>query len=350
MPAYRDFEASPLQRLLRVLARNFRIGSLFGVEVRMYWVAAIVMPLLFLQWFSPIAATALELLVLTVAGFVSLFTIVWSHEMGHIWWGRRYGIHTPLITLSPLGGVAHMGAATTTPRSDALVALAGPSVHLLWLAVCWPLQLLIPYGTFAVSGWATDPVCFGLLLLVQTNQFMLLFNLLPCFPMDGGRVLRAVLAMRLHPNRATMIATAIGIGAGVLMILYGFASHGAFGSILVFIGISNIAACVDERRVARHSLIYGEVVDSAREAWQSDPDAWRRGEDPFGGGGEAKPRPARRLDERQGTVVARRAPPDDLDEQVDKVLERVHEVGLGGLTAAERKVLERASKRHRGAS
>jgi hypothetical protein len=187
--------------------------------------------------------------------------------------------------------------------------------------------------------------------LVQTNVTMLVFNLLPSFPMDGGRVLRALLAMRMHPNRATMIATAIGIGGGVLLLGYGFSSNGAFGSIMVFIGLSNIFACLDERRVARHSLIYGDADGGGRrEAWQSDPDAWRRGEDPFAAAGEGKPRRPLFRSKRERSPAPEAGPPvEDLDQQVDKILERVHQVGLGGLTASERKVLDRASKRRRGA-
>lgn len=344
MPPYRDFNASPLQNLLIWLSRSFRVGRFFGVEVRMFWLAAVLMPLLFLSWFRPVAGTPLELLVLVAFSFGSLFVIVWSHEMGHILWGRRYGIQTPLITLSPMGGVAHMAARATGPRSEALVALAGPAVHLLWLAVCWPLHWLLPYGSVSIEGWRTDPVWLGLEILVSTNLAMLVFNLLPLFPMDGGRVLRALLSLRLHPNRATLIATAIGIVGGGLLILAGFTREGWSGSILVFIGLSNIAACLEERRVARHSFIYG-VGGEQREAWQSDPEAWRRGEDPFAHVGSDKPQRAA-----AGKKQQRAAETDaDLDRQVDEVLERVHEVGLSGLTSRERKVLERASRRRRGA-
>jgi len=345
MPFYRDDPGALLPWLLRLLSRSFRIGRFFRIEVRMYWVAAILMPLLSLDWFRRTAGTGLELLVLAACAVLFLYVIVWTHEMGHALWGRRYGIHTPLITLSPLGGVAHMGSAATDARSDALIALAGPAVHLLWLAVCWPLSLLLPAGTVTIHGWRYDPVAFGLDLLVQTNLTLMVFNLLPFFPMDGGRVLRALLAMRLHPNRATMIATAIGIGGGAVLMVYGISRSGIYGSLLVVIGVTNILACLDERRIARHTLIYGEPGDR-RQSWQSDPEAWRHGADPFA---HVREQPQRRpglltrLRQRLQARRARREP--DLDRQVDRILDRVHKVGMIGLTDKERKILQRASRR-----
>ncbi|HEX5054414.1 MAG TPA: hypothetical protein VFZ65_21730, partial [Planctomycetota bacterium] len=115
MTSYRDYD-SPLMQLLRVLSRSFGIGTFFGVHLRMYWAAAILMPLLFLRWIGPASGTTLEALLLTTVCTLLLFVVIWTHEMGHIACGWRFGIRTDLITLSPLGGVAHMNAPARTPR------------------------------------------------------------------------------------------------------------------------------------------------------------------------------------------------------------------------------------------
>src|SRR5260221_17547 len=122
MPAYNDDPRALLPWLIRVLSRSFRVGRFFRSEVRMYWVAVILMPLLFLDWFWRVAS-GLELLVLTAFAVTFLYLIVWTHEMGHALWARRFGIATPLITLSPLGGLAHLGSGPTyAPRRRPLTA------------------------------------------------------------------------------------------------------------------------------------------------------------------------------------------------------------------------------------
>jgi Zn-dependent protease len=308
---------------------------------------------------------ATERLLLTAISFAGLFGVVLLHEFGHALWARRYGIRTPLITLSPLGGLAHLGAEAKGPRQELLISLAGPATHLLLLAVFWPLQKLVPWGTVEVSGWAYDPLGFTLAYLVALNQGLLLFNLLPSFPLDGGRALRALLAMRMHPNRATMIATAVGIGGAVALIVWGVVSSGMYASIRVLIGLGNLQACLRERLAARHVLVYGDGAVDHREPWQSDPDAWRRGESPFGvesrsGATTAAPTTGRRRGSRFSRLFARlfRRPERaaraqrqraELDAEVDRVLERVQQIGMAGLSAKDRKVLERASRQRRGA-
>src|SRR5262245_2868681 len=241
-------------QLLRFCTRSFAIGDFFGVHVRMYWAAAILMPLLFWHW--TYAGTAVEMFVLVAISFVGLFAIVWTHEMGHIACGWRFRIRTDLITLSPLGGLAHMNAPASTPRTELLIALAGPAVHLLWLAVFWPLQLLLPDRVLAIDGWWSGPITFAVRFFVNWNTGMLLFNLLPFFPLDGGRSLRALLAMRVHPNLATMWATMVGMIGGGLIIVLGLMRKEYESAISIAIGLSCISACLNERRMARHVLVY----------------------------------------------------------------------------------------------
>lgn len=347
MTAYRDFDNSPLLRFWRVVTRSFAIGTFWDVHVRMYWAAAVLMPLLLLRWIAPASATASEAMTHTASSFVLLFVVVWSHEMGHIAAAWRYRIRTDLITLSPLGGIAHLNAPVTSPRAELVVSLAGPATHLLWLAVCWPLWRLLPVGLLRPDGWWSSPIEFALWWLVTINATMLVFNLLPFYPLDGGRVLRALLARRLHPNRATMWAAAVGIGGGVLLTLYGLTQSDLGGAIPVVIGLSCIQASLNERRAAQHVLVYQKTL---RDPWEADPDAWKYGGDPQERGARrpgwfARWRRARA--ERKAADAAAAA--ELLDRQVDEILDRVHQVGMSGLSEREKAVLKRASERRRGA-
>jgi len=340
----------PLERLLALLARSFRLGRFFGVEVRMYLVAAVLMPLLFLHWFQPIAATGLERIALSTFAFVSLYTIVWTHEMGHVTLARRYRIATPLITLSPLGGLAHLGSGAPTPRQDLWITLAGPAVHLVWLAVCWPLVRWAPYDLVVVDGWRTAPFGYCAELLYSTNLALLLFNLLPLFPLDGGRALRALLTLRLGAGRATDIATALGIGGGIVMGLYGLSIEGARGSLFLFLAFTIVQACLRERASSRSHRVHGGAAP--RAGFLGDPDAWRSGDVPRATE-EDTPResggPLVRWQRRRALDQAERAQrrESELEREVDRVLARLHEVGLSGLTDLERGVLRRASERRR---
>jgi len=279
---------------------------------------------------------------------VGLYVIVYSHEMFHIIAGWRYGIPTRLITLSPLGGIAHMLAGMPSPRTEIVVALAGPMVHLIWLAVFALPYFLIDSGFYAR---------FLLLFMWQVNLALMIFNLLPFFPMDGGRVLRALLALRMHPNRATALAARIGMGGGVVMAIWGFFDTSGFGVILVLIGVSVFFACRRELAMTRHTSGPYMSGDQLRP-WETDGESWKLGAtgggySGHGGAGgvrtaarQRRPGPLRRwLDRRRARKeLHRQLEAKELRIAVDAILEKINEVGLSGITEEERQILLRASR------
>ena len=349
MTGYRDsYAETGWTRLARALSASFPIGRPFGVRVRVFWLTLLVMPLVLAR--TTEGMTFVEGLSWIAAVTVLLYVVIWSHEMGHIIAGWRYGIRTPLITLSPLGGLAHMSQGAPSPRTEMIISGAGPVVHVLWLAVLWPLSLFLPLPTG--ESWIYSLTWSLVDAFVLLNVVLLVFNLLPFYPMDGGRILRAFLAGRMHPNRATIRACRIGIVGGALFIVAGIVfwilRDDLWGVILVVIGLSNLLACRAEIRAAEHSA--GPYQHGERlEAWQTDPEAWKSGvDDDAWKQTDAESARARKRAEKDAAAARKAAESDAaLDAEVDRILARVSEVGMDGLTRAEKATLERASKRRR---
>ncbi len=347
---YRDSYSQPdsgLIRFLRALSASFRLGRFFGIDVRVYWITLVIMPLICISGFWGLPFGQVVAMTLIVTGF--LYVIIYTHEMSHIIAGWRFKMRTPLITLSPLGGVAHMSTPPPNPRAEMIVSAAGPAVHLIWLAVVAPLHFWVfpsdsMWAYVGAGEWELSYVHYTLAFLFEANLYLMIFNLLPLFPMDGGRVLRSFLAGKMHPNRATLLACKIGMGGAILMAIAGFALPGLRSGILFAIGLTNFFACRNEIRAAKHGI--GPYDATAQyEGWQADPDAWKQG----GGGEDRKPGALTRWKQQRKVRANEKAREDaaTLEAEVDRILDRVGEVGMAGLTAKERETLQRASKSRR---
>ena len=228
---------------------SLNIGTIAGTAVRVH-----VTFLLFLGWIFALnysetgAAAAWHGLAFSIL----LFTCVLAHEFGHIFMARAFGVPTPDVTLLPIGGVARLARIPEAPHEEFLVAIAGPLVN---VAIIGALVALAGAHIHLRDLLAVESSHVSLVdRLAAVNLVLALFNMIPAFPMDGGRVLRAVLASRLGYVRGTEIAASIGrwaaVGLGLIGLLY--------NPMLMFIAVFIYAAATSEARmVARRTWPWG---------------------------------------------------------------------------------------------
>ena len=184
---------------------------------------------------------------LAALSLLALFACVLFHEFGHILMARRFGVRTPDVILLPIGGVARLERIPDEPRQELLIALAGPAVT---LAIVVLLYLVLAVSGPEPSLWGLQPAGPFLDNLMRVNLYLLLFNLFPAFPMDGGRVLRALLASRLGLVSGTRIAARLGQASAVVAGFYGLTAGMPILlliSLFVFLGAGAEAAAVETR-------------------------------------------------------------------------------------------------------
>lgn len=181
---------------------SFHLARIAGIDVRIHITFLLLLAFFGLKDYAVAGPGA----ALRGVIFVCLvFLCVLLHEFGHAIAARRYGIHTPDITLLPIGGVARLERMPEKPSEELVVAIAGPLVNVVIALLLWPFVIA------DLNPMVIEHVGVGLLTkLFITNVTLVVFNMIPAFPMDGGRVLRAFLAMRMEYSRATHIAATIG--------------------------------------------------------------------------------------------------------------------------------------------
>jgi Zn-dependent protease/CBS domain-containing protein len=196
---------------------------------------------------------------LATLSLLALFLCVLLHEFGHILMARRFGVRTPDVILLPIGGVARLERIPDEPRQELLIALAGPTVT---LAIVVLLYLLLALGGRTPDLWGMEPAGPFLENLMRVNLYLLLFNLFPAFPMDGGRVLRALLASRMGLAAGTRIAARLGQASAVVAGFYGLTAGEPIlllVSLFVFLGAGAEASAV-EARVAGAGLNASQMM------------------------------------------------------------------------------------------
>ena len=260
--------------------RNFRIGTISGIPIKINVSLLIVLPIL--AWLigsgvqlaiytdliaavtgvsiplAPLQAGSTPWLIGSAAA-IGLFASVGVHELGHAAMARRYGIETESITLWILGGLASLKEMPREWQKELWVALAGPATSVLVAVVCFGAVLVLPASTPAITfvfGW-----------LFVTNLILTVFNMLPAFPMDGGRVLRALLGRTRPYAEATRIAASVGKGFAILFAVVGVL---AFSPILLLVALFVYVAGAGESRIVALEAALEEVT--AADLVDREPD------------------------------------------------------------------------------
>jgi Zn-dependent protease/CBS domain-containing protein len=245
---------------------SFRIGRAFDIDVKVHWTF-----LLLLAFFGFAAyqnSGSLASALVTVGIIVALFVCVLLHEYGHSIVAQRLGIEIADITLLPIGGLARLKSLPEKPWDEVKIAIAGPLVNVVLAPIFFGIALLLG------GSLTTPPDILGgvqsagqvFVYLGFINVALVVFNLIPAFPMDGGRVLRGLLATRLGPVRATDIASAVGQFFAAAFFLIGLLGGNlllALVAVFIFFGASGEAQMVRQRETMR-GLLVSDVMGSRR--------------------------------------------------------------------------------------
>ena len=224
---------------------QWKLGTFAGIDVYVH--ATFLLLIGWVGYSHWLAHGTIAKVIEGILFILALFLCVVLHEYGHALTARRYGIKTRDITLYPIGGVARLERMPEKPIEELWVALMGPAVNVVIAAVLF----LYLFATNSLVPMSNLTITSGSFLerLMAVNISLVLFNLIPAFPMDGGRVLRALLAMRVDYVRATQIAANIGQGLAFLFGLVGLFSNPflLFIAFFVWIGASQEASMVQMR-------------------------------------------------------------------------------------------------------
>ena len=211
---------------------SLKLGKIAGIGLFVHWTFSLL--ILFIVYTNYKAGQNSIQILWSVLFILCIFLTVFMHELGHALTAKKFGIKTKDITLLPIGGVAQLERLPEKPSEELMVAFAGPMVNIV-LALITSLFISLPNTSQEMVSQLDNGVNAGNFFLnfYLVNIILAFFNLIPAFPMDGGRVLRALLSYKLERHQATKIAARIGQALAIGFVLLGFYSN----PFLIFIGI-----------------------------------------------------------------------------------------------------------------
>ena len=241
---------------------TLKLGSVSGIKIEVHWTFTLL--LIWVVFLDLQRGGNLNSALMNIVFILLLFVCVVMHELGHALTARRYNIATKRITLLPIGGVASLEKMPEKPAQELAVALAGPAVNVV---IALLLLLVVPLRTYLgmdpeslenlLKTTSAETILFYLLI---ANIMLVAFNLIPAFPMDGGRVFRALLSFKLDRTKATEIAASLGQVLAVVFFVLGLFLNPFLVLIALFIFVG---AYGENKMVKQTSLIRGHKVEEA---------------------------------------------------------------------------------------
>jgi Zn-dependent protease len=270
---------------------SFKIGRAFGIDVKVHWTFFLL--LAFFAFSSYQRTGSLANAMVTTFIILALFLCVLLHEYGHSLVAQRLGIEIQDITLLPIGGLARLKSLPEKPWDEVKIAIAGPLVNVVLAPIFFGVALLLGGGLAPPANILEGAQSAGRIFayLGFINVALVVFNMIPAFPMDGGRVLRGLLASRLGAVRATDISSAVGQFFAVTFFLFGLLSSNfllALVAVFIFFGANGEAQMVRQRELMRGLAVsdvmgtrprletvspyntFGQVLDLVLHGYQED--------------------------------------------------------------------------------
>lgn len=238
------------------------LGKVFKIDIKIHWTFFLIFVWVVLVELQQ--GGGLDSILFNAAFILLIFLCVVLHELGHALMARRFGVVTKKITLLPIGGVASLEKIPEEPYQEFLVAIAGPLVNVFIAAILYftlpvsdVMELQLPEMLEELNQLSLGNFLFYLFL---ANVALVVFNLIPAFPMDGGRVLRALLAMYVGRVKATAIAAGIGQFIAIIFLFLGL----FYNIFLIFIALFVFIGAYGENKMVQHSaLLKGHKVHEA---------------------------------------------------------------------------------------
>lgn len=241
---------------------NLNLGTVSGIKINVHWTFYFLIAWIILSELKRGGTT--ESILFNVALVLAIFACVVLHELGHALTAKRFGISTRKITLLPIGGAASLERIPESPKQELLVTIAGPLVNVV---IALMLYFMIPvneiiHQNFTETFETLMSFSFQnfLFFLFIVNVVLVIFNMIPAFPMDGGRILRALLAMKMNRIKATQIASSIGQFIAVAFLLIGL----LYNPFLIIIALFIFLGAYGENQMVQHlALLKGHSVEEA---------------------------------------------------------------------------------------
>jgi Zn-dependent protease len=270
---------------------------------------------------------------------VVLFGVVLLHEFGHCFAARRVGGDANEVILSPLGGAAFVDA-PKRPMPQLITAAGGPAVNVIICALTYGamrlIVALVPHERLILNPLVVGGVYAYLAWIFAISLGLLIFNLLPIYPLDGGRILQCLLWFKLRFYRATLITCMVGMIGSVLLAMYGIAFWSTwYGVIVLIIAVSCFITCFQTRaqlKAAGPWEFEDDGIDYSASLWHPDD----------------HPKKHKKLSRRAVRRLRRQAQQEEQEQaQIDAILSKVSANGMHSLTWLERRALRKATERQR---